>query len=151
MQTLTPTGALTGTFSGKVWDLVSGNNLGTPNAIAGATYTVDASSGRVTFTNAGGNPPIVYLASPAAKSEPISAFCRRDGHHGAARRIGVPAECCLDDHNGAEVGRAAVVGAELTEAYESAYWINLVYRHASCPSCPHLYRRVGQLQLFYCV
>jgi hypothetical protein len=45
------------------------------NPIAGGTYAVDASnSGRVTLAGVGPGAPVLYVATPAANSEPITTF-----------------------------------------------------------------------------
>ena len=64
-----------GDFSGTVYDYdITINPLVLTTVIpSGATYAVDATSGRVTLAGAGGA-PVVYLATPTATTEPISAF-----------------------------------------------------------------------------
>jgi hypothetical protein len=73
-----------------LWNMQSGSYSGThywyyfsptyfvPSTFSGATYTVDASSGRVALAGRGVFPQssatVLYIAAPTANTEPISAF-----------------------------------------------------------------------------
>jgi len=66
----------TGTFTGDVYnyDLQGGETTNNFPSGSPGTFTVTGATGRVTLGNAGSNPPVFYLASPAANTEPITAF-----------------------------------------------------------------------------
>jgi hypothetical protein len=44
------------------------------NPISGGTYAVDPNSGRITLGNVGTGAPVLYVAAPAANTEPIATF-----------------------------------------------------------------------------
>jgi hypothetical protein len=55
--------------NGTLFEYNSGGPATTP--IAGGTYAVDPTSGRVTLSGVGSNPPVIYLTTP---TDGISAF-----------------------------------------------------------------------------
>jgi hypothetical protein len=65
-----------GTFTGIVSQFDIQNGPQTTNYKSGSpgTFSLASSTGRVTLGNAGANPPILYLASPASNTEPVTFF-----------------------------------------------------------------------------
>ena len=65
-----------GTYSGTVYGYEGIPGVDIPYQLSGATYAVDATSGRVTLSDPIGMPGsgVVYIATPTANTEPISAF-----------------------------------------------------------------------------
>jgi hypothetical protein len=66
----------TNAFSGTIYDYDSGSGGSSQTFLpgSGASYAVDATSGRATISGAGTGAPILYIAVPTANTEPISAF-----------------------------------------------------------------------------
>jgi hypothetical protein len=63
-----------GAVNGSLMQYTAAGGLQT-TSISGGSYAVDASnSGRVILSGVGSNPPILYLATPTADTETISAF-----------------------------------------------------------------------------
>jgi uncharacterized repeat protein (TIGR01451 family) len=73
---ITATNTTSGTFTGDIYNYDPINGAQSQNfpAATPATYTLTDATGRVAIGNAGGNPPVVYLASPASNTDPFVAF-----------------------------------------------------------------------------
>jgi uncharacterized repeat protein (TIGR01451 family) len=67
------TNSTSGTFTGDIFNFDT-TNLATTMNIPAGTFTLTSASGRLAIANAGGNPPVLYLATPATNTEPITAF-----------------------------------------------------------------------------
>ncbi|HEY4838725.1 MAG TPA: hypothetical protein VIH72_08965, partial [Candidatus Acidoferrales bacterium] len=72
----TASDSTSGTFTGDIYnydiaDGASAQNF--PSATPG-TFTLTGSTGRVALANAGGHAPVLYLATPAANTDPVTAF-----------------------------------------------------------------------------
>jgi len=75
LLTFTPNSTITGTITGTLFQYDSQNGAGT-TTFSGTpgTFTLAGSAGRVTVGNAGANLSVLYLASPASNSEPVTFF-----------------------------------------------------------------------------
>jgi hypothetical protein len=72
----TATGTTSGTFTGDIYNYNVGNGVSIDNFPSGSpgTYSLTDATGRVQLGNAGNHPPVFYLASPQANTEPFLAF-----------------------------------------------------------------------------
>jgi uncharacterized repeat protein (TIGR01451 family) len=68
--------ATTGTITGDIYnyDIADGAQAENFPSATPATFTLTGSTGRMTVANAGTHPPVFYLASPAANTDPVTAF-----------------------------------------------------------------------------
>jgi uncharacterized repeat protein (TIGR01451 family) len=66
----------TGTLTGDIYnyDIADGASAQNFASATPGTFTLTGSTGRVAVANAGHNPPVFYLASPAANTDPVTAF-----------------------------------------------------------------------------
>jgi uncharacterized repeat protein (TIGR01451 family) len=73
---ITATNNTSGTFTGDIYNYDPVNGAQSQNfpSSSPATYTLTNATGRVAIGNAGGNAPVVYLASPATNTDPFVAF-----------------------------------------------------------------------------
>jgi uncharacterized repeat protein (TIGR01451 family) len=65
-----------GTLTGDIYnyDIVDGASAQNFPAANPGTFTLTNSSGRVALANVGNHPPVLYLASPASNTDPVTAF-----------------------------------------------------------------------------
>jgi uncharacterized repeat protein (TIGR01451 family) len=75
--TFTPNAAQTGTLAGTDFDYNVGSGLGS-SSISG-NFAISSSSGRISLTGSGSNPPNLYPVAPQSNTEQIAAFLASTG------------------------------------------------------------------------